>query len=226
MNQVGWRINLTCEFQVDPTVPQCYFSAKATKKQVVYPKVMKVRHYDDAELGLKAFLSLSLQPSSSPVTDQKVVCMPSVVKVPKCYVSQVPIPRVPVTEDSEDFGLESDSSGATGSEKDGNTDENRVNIRAGSIPRPRAVISSPDNDIMIGNRNKIRDGRLSTSKNGATFQNKHAYCKVKSHDVTDIPPDTGKHREPGSKDKFDPVGKKKVHKGSIKSENAPRNWKF
>ncbi|KAG4908289.1 hypothetical protein AAZX31_20G186600 [Glycine max] len=190
----------------------------------MYPKV-KVRHDDDdAELGLKAFLSLYLKPSPSPVMDQKVVSTASIVKAPKCYVP-VTIPRVLVTEeDSGDFSSVSDSSGATGSEKDDSTDENKVNIRASSIPRPRAVISSPENDMMIGNRNKNGDGRLSASKNGGVLENRHAHCKVKSHDVTDIPPDTRKQREPGSKDKADPVGKKKVHKGSVKFENAP--WKF
>ncbi|XP_027366774.1 uncharacterized protein LOC113873025 isoform X2 [Abrus precatorius] len=196
----------------------------------MYPKV-KVRQEpdeDDADvryLGLKAFLSLSLDASPSPV-DQKVVSMPSSDEVPKCYVPHVPIPRVHVTEDSGDFSSTPDSSGGTGPEKDDSTDENKINIRASSIPRPRAVISSPENDIMIGNINKTRDGRLSASKNGAALHNRHAHCKVKSHGVTDIPPDTRKHKEPGSKDKIDPVGKKKVHKGSIKSENAPRNWKF
>ncbi|XP_020222851.1 uncharacterized protein LOC109805243 isoform X2 [Cajanus cajan] len=109
----------------------------------MYPKV-KVRHDHDSELGLKAFLSLYLNPSPSPVTDRKVVTMPSIVKAPKCYVPQVTIPRVPVTEDSGDFSLSPDSSGATGSEKDDSIDENKVNIRASSIPPPRAVISSPD----------------------------------------------------------------------------------
>lgn len=75
--------------------------------------------------------------------DQKVVSTASIVKAPKCYVP-VTIPRVLVTEeDSGDFSSVSDSSGATGSEKDDSTDENKVNIRASSIPRPRAVISSP-----------------------------------------------------------------------------------
>ncbi|XP_027937881.1 uncharacterized protein LOC114192376 isoform X1 [Vigna unguiculata] len=188
----------------------------------MYPKV-KVRHDDDGELGLKAFLSLYLQPSS-PVTDKKVVSMPSVVRVPECYVPHVAIPRVPVTEDSGDFSLASDSPVTTGSEKDGSTDEIKVNIRASSIPPPRAVISSPDNDSMIGNRNKTRDGRLSTSKNGAVLQNRHAHCKVRSHDVTDFPPETRKHREPGSKEETDSVGKKKTHKGSIKFEKVP--WRF
>ncbi|BAT99206.1 hypothetical protein VIGAN_10060500 [Vigna angularis var. angularis] len=108
----------------------------------MYPKV-KVRHDDDGELGLKAFLSLYLQPSS-PVTDNKVVAMPSVVRIPECYVPHVAIPRVPLTEDSGDFSVESDSSVTTGSEKAGSTDENKVNIRVSSIPPPRAVISSPD----------------------------------------------------------------------------------
>ncbi|KAL2325038.1 hypothetical protein Fmac_024096 [Flemingia macrophylla] len=222
----------------------------------MYPKV-KVTHDHDSQLGLKAFLSLYLNPSPSPVSDKKVVTTPSIVKAPKCHVPQVTIPRVPVTEDSGDFSLTSDSSGATGSEKDDSTDENKVNIRASSIPPPRAVISSPDNDELIGNRNKIRDGRLSASKNGAVLPNRHAHLKVRSHNVTDnppdtikhrehgskdktdhalckvkppevvdIPPDTRKHRELGSKEKIDPVGKKKVLKGSIKSENSPRNWKF
>ncbi|KAK7356460.1 hypothetical protein VNO80_15732 [Phaseolus coccineus] len=186
----------------------------------MYPKV-KVRHDDDAELGLKAFVSLYLHPSS-PVTDNKVVSMPTVVKVPECYVPHVaiPRPRVHVTEDSEDFSLASDSSVTTGSEKDDSIDGSKVNIRASPIPPPRAVISSPDNDIMIGNRNKTRDGRLSASKNGAMLQNRHAHCKVKSHDVTDIPPETRKHSEPGSKEEIDSVGKRKTHKGRIKFEKV------
>lgn len=85
-----------------------------------------------------------------------------------------------------------------------------------------------DNDILIRNRNRIRDERLSASKNGTVFQSRHAHCKVKSHGsgTTDIPPDTRKCKESGSKDKSDAVGGKKVHKSNIKSENLPRNWKF
>ncbi|XP_061356807.1 uncharacterized protein LOC133301201 [Gastrolobium bilobum] len=191
----------------------------------MYPRV-KVRQEPNQEddddlrdLGLKAFISPSVHASPSPVVNQKVVSVPSIVKVPKCYV----VPRVSVTEDFGDSSLTCDSSSEP--EKEDNTDDNKVNIKASSIPRPRAVISSPDNDILIGNRNRNRDGRLSAPKNG-TVQNRHAHCKVKSHDVTDIPPDTRKYKEPGSKHKIDPVEKKKVHKGSIKSENVAREWKF
>lgn len=80
--------------------------------------------------------------------------------------------------------------------------------------------------MMIGNRNRVRDGRLPASKNGR-LQSRHAHCKVKPHDTTtEIPPDTRKCQESGSKDKIDSVGKRKVHKGNIKPENLPRNWKF
>ncbi|WJX18718.1 hypothetical protein P8452_08489 [Trifolium repens] len=174
--------------------------------------------------------------SNFAVKDHKVVSVPSIVKVPECYVPQVIIPRVSLTEDFGDCSLPSDSSGSAepgkdedtderhgglekdgGPEKDDNTDdENKVNIRASPIPRPRAVISSPENDHMIGNRNKIGKGRLSASKNSTVSPNRHALaqCKVKSHETTDIPPDARKCAEPKSKDKIDPVGKKKVLKGS------------
>lgn len=254
----------------------------------MYPKVKKLRQeqlkvqkdeYDDVrDLGLKAFLSLSFHSPTSPVKDHKVVSMPFIVKVPKCYVPQVPIPRVPVTDDFGDCSFASDSSGSAGPEKDGDTDneskvnirsdfiprvsvtedfedfslisnlsgpgglekdgksekdgnsddENKVNIRASSIQRPRAVVSSPENDILIGNRNKIGNGRQSALKNRTVLPNRHsqAQCKVKSHDTTDIPLDSRKCAEPKSKDKIDPVGKKKVHKGSIKTESLHRHWKF
>lgn len=70
------------------------------------------------------------------VKDHKVVSMPFIVKVPKCYVPQVPIPRVPVTDDFGDCSFASDSSGSAGPEKDGDTDnESKVNIRSDFIPR-------------------------------------------------------------------------------------------
>ena len=77
------------------------------------------------------------------MVDKKNVSKPSIVKVPKCYVPPAPTPRVQITEDFGDCSLSSDSSGSTGPEKDDNTDENKMNIRASPIPRPRAVVSSP-----------------------------------------------------------------------------------
>ncbi|WVZ26454.1 hypothetical protein V8G54_004998 [Vigna mungo] len=92
--------------------------------------------YSDGQQGL---FGLNLEVESGIMTNNKVVAMPSVVRVPECYVPHVATPRVPVTEDSGDFSVASDSSVTTGSD----TDENKVNIRVSSIPPPRAVISSP-----------------------------------------------------------------------------------
>lgn len=295
----------------------------------MYPKVkLRQEHGKDEyeggagdvrDLGLKAFLSLSFHSPTSSVKDHKVVSVPSIVKVPKCFLPHISIPRVSVTEDLGDCSLTSDSSGSAEPEKDGDTDEskvyiradliprvpvtedfgeggltsdssgsaepekngdtdeskvyirvdliprvpvtkdfgdgglasdlsghgglekdhgpekdgniddeNKVNIRASPIPRPRAVISSPENDLMIGSRNKTGNGRVYVSKNSTVLPNRHALaqCKVKSHDTTDIPRDARKSTEPKSKDRVDHVGKKKVHKGSVKSDNLHRHWKF
>ncbi|KAF1879217.1 hypothetical protein Lal_00047890 [Lupinus albus] len=189
----------------------------------LYPKVTVKQEpleedTDVRDLGLKSFLSLS-----SPVIDKKNVIVRSTVKVPKCYVSYVPTPRVNVTKDFGDCSLLSDSSET---ERDGNSDEVTLHIRAGPNPRPRAIISSPDNDILIGHKNKTRDGRVSATSNGAVLQNRRVQLKVKSYAVTDTPPDTRKSKEPGCNDKIDPIRKKNVHKVSIKSEKVPKSWKF
>ncbi|PON44370.1 hypothetical protein PanWU01x14_267590 [Parasponia andersonii] len=42
--------------------------------------------------------------------------------------------------------------------------DSKPNVRASSVPRPRAVLSSPDNDGMIGSRNKLVDKRGSALK--------------------------------------------------------------
>ncbi|GLT66270.1 hypothetical protein SLA2020_386430 [Shorea laevis] len=39
-----------------------------------------------------------------------------------------------------------------------NGEERKLSGKAASVPRPRAVLSSPDNDGMIGNRNRLKDG--------------------------------------------------------------------
>ncbi|KAF1880078.1 hypothetical protein Lal_00022207 [Lupinus albus] len=159
------------------------------------------------------------------MVDKKNVIGRPIVEVPKCYVPHVPTLRVHVTEDFGDCSLSLDSLGSTGTEKDDSTDENRRHIGVIPIRRPRAVISSPANDILIRNRNKIRDERLCAAKNGAVLQSRHAKCEVKSHEVT-YPSATRKYKGPESNDKVDPIVKKKVKKGSIKSENVTRIWKF
>ncbi|KAI5398089.1 hypothetical protein KIW84_063767 [Lathyrus oleraceus] len=73
--------------------------------------------------------------SNFAVKDHKVLSAPSIVKVPNCYVPQVSIPVVSVTQDFGDCSLTSDSSGSPEPEKDGDTDESKLYIRANLIPR-------------------------------------------------------------------------------------------
>ncbi|KAE8677633.1 TLD-domain containing nucleolar protein, putative isoform 2 [Hibiscus syriacus] len=49
----------------------------------------------------------------------------------------------------------------------------RPNIRVSSTPRPRAVISGPDNDAVIGYKNKIEGRQRRVSKDHGTVQNRH-----------------------------------------------------
>lgn len=74
--------------------------------------------------------------------------------------------------------FDSSTSGAINNRKQKVLEENRMNIRASSIPRPRAVLSSPDNDQMIGSKNKTKGELLTSVRRQSPFQNRHAQCKV------------------------------------------------
>ncbi|MQL81322.1 hypothetical protein Taro_013796 [Colocasia esculenta] len=45
--------------------------------------------------------------------------------------------------------------GSEGRKKEGLDQDKKHNVRASSVPRPRAVLSSPDNDDMIGHQNRL-----------------------------------------------------------------------
>lgn len=72
------------------------------------------------------------------------------------------------------------SSSYTSNGKDNqSTDEdNRINIRASTMPRPRAVLSSPDNDDIIGNQNRLIKERETLLKRQSPGQNIQAQGKV------------------------------------------------
>ncbi|KAH9681693.1 hypothetical protein KPL71_027068 [Citrus sinensis] len=64
---------------------------------------------------------------------------------------------------------------------DGKNDETeKPNIRAGSILRPRAVLSSPDNDAVIGNKNRLKGERPAALRNHDMVSNRHAKAKCKA----------------------------------------------
>lgn len=95
------------------------------------------------------------------VKDQRVLSMPSIVKVPKCYVPQVQIPRVTVTEDFEDRNLPLDSYGP---EKDVDTDENDVNIRANVIPRVTVTEDFGNGSLTSDSSGPEKDGKTDENR--------------------------------------------------------------
>lgn len=122
----------------------------------MYPKV-KVRttevddDYECSVIPLQGFNSLSIR-DFSPEKERKQL---SAAKVPRSYIprSITPPPSLPKA-----------------AKKSGQQTEDNVKsrTRASSIPRPRAVMSSPDNDQILGNRDKTRLKRPSTLKNRNT----------------------------------------------------------
>ncbi|KNA05518.1 hypothetical protein SOVF_189590, partial [Spinacia oleracea] len=110
-----------------------------------YPRV-KVRtleeddEYDRSRSPLQGFNSLSIGVSTSPVKQSSSTL--SVAKVPRSYIPRSITPPPSLSKhtkkaESEDNGI-------------------KPHIRASSIPRPRAVISSPDNDQILGCKNEMR----------------------------------------------------------------------
>ncbi|XP_074338162.1 uncharacterized protein LOC141675724 [Apium graveolens] len=139
----------------------------------MYPKV-KVR--DEAQDGdeddyttrfFKALDALSLHNfPSPPVKELEDNSPPSVVRIPKSYISKPVMPMAPVSK---------------GSAKSINrkiVEEEKQNIRASSVPRPRAVLSSPDNDGILKSQQKSRQKISSGLRNPNKRQNRHIQCKV------------------------------------------------
>ncbi|PON38171.1 hypothetical protein PanWU01x14_314640 [Parasponia andersonii] len=137
---------------------------------LVYPKV-KVREQQDQDDHQHVVPDFR-----STVKEHEDKSPPSIAKVPKSYIPSIgfssayDIPNVTMLKTSE----------LTGEEKDNNKldEDSEQNIRASSIPRPRAVLSSPDNDLAIGNKNRCKKERSSVLKNRNLVQNRHALCKI------------------------------------------------
>lgn len=133
----------------------CSSSPSLTVHQTMYPKV-KVRcleqddEYDRPRSPLQGFNSISIQ-DSTPVEGVKRSSSVSVAKVPRSYIPRSITPPPSLPKSAKKSELEADG--------------NKPHIRASSIPRPRAVISSPDNDQILGSKNKIRFQRQTPSKN-------------------------------------------------------------
>ncbi|KAI3469842.1 hypothetical protein Pfo_026505 [Paulownia fortunei] len=76
-------------------------------------------------------------------------------------------------------------------------EENQKNVRPTSAPRPRAVLSSPDNDGLIGTKTQARRELLSGLKNHTSSQNRHTHSKIfpKSAAAVSFAPTQGYNKE-------------------------------
>ncbi|CAI9118032.1 OLC1v1019534C1 [Oldenlandia corymbosa var. corymbosa] len=133
----------------------------------MYPRV-KVRgqeEYDDQfEYGKRSLQSLKVpeflsssdfsSPDDSPT---------SVVRVPQ---------------------LDSSYPGAMNDRKPKILEENGASFKANPVFRPRAVLSSPDNDQIFGSKNKTRGESSPCSKKNGSIPSRHTKCKVVRGPVT------------------------------------------
>ncbi|KAK8623827.1 hypothetical protein V6N13_065190 [Hibiscus sabdariffa] len=140
----------------------------------VFPRVkVKEQDQDDQQvikdykinyvLSLKDVPLLSMLDSCFPVKRHEDVSPMPTARIPKSY-----LPDVEKYSDSSSEGSEKSKTKAEAEEK-----EARPNIRVSSTPRPRAVISSPDNDAVIGYKNKIEGRQRTALKNHNMVQNQH-----------------------------------------------------
>ncbi|GMH08282.1 hypothetical protein Nepgr_010122 [Nepenthes gracilis] len=138
-------------------------------RRTMYPKV-KVREQNQEDpqdrqgrslQKLKDFDSLSLGNMTSTVKEHKHISPPSTAEVPSSHTQITP----PLSRGLQNVDKEAEV-------------EDKPHIRASSILRPRAVLSSPDNDQMIGSKHKAKVERHSALKDHNSCQNRHSKCKV------------------------------------------------
>ncbi|KAJ0111039.1 hypothetical protein Patl1_01702 [Pistacia atlantica] len=131
---------------------------KDKREKRLYPQV-KVRQQEQEQeqddrgsfLFIRVIESLSLQDHHSSDEENKSNSSPSVAKITKV---NAPIVKSQSVTPSK----------AAQSNRQISKDTKPLNARASSVTRPRAVLSSPDNDGMIGNINKFDNERSSSLK--------------------------------------------------------------
>ncbi|XWS08727.1 hypothetical protein CRYUN_Cryun40dG0025900 [Craigia yunnanensis] len=111
-------------------------------------------------LSLKDVPFLSTLDSYFPVKRHQDVSPMRTARIPESYVPDVEKPSDSASEEAEKNKTKTD-------------EEARPNSRVSSTPRPRAVISSPDNDAVIGNKNRIKGEYRTALKNHNRVQNRH-----------------------------------------------------
>lgn len=168
----------------------------------MYPKV-KVREekyqYDEhVAVGLQLLESLSLHVPSSPEIEHRDDSRAFIARIPKSPLRNVVTPTNSTHKEAEqnnytkidekekpNIRVTSPTMDSTSLSDDGKNDvkideTEKPNIRAGSILRPRAVLSSPDNDAVIGNKNRLKGERPAALRNHDMVSNRHAKAKCKA----------------------------------------------
>ncbi|XP_022759778.1 uncharacterized protein LOC111306139 isoform X2 [Durio zibethinus] len=194
----------------------------------MYPRVtVRAQEEDDdhfpppndcqSSLFLRLIESLSKQEKENQIDSP-----PSIARITKAFVTSPATTSLSASEDA----------GAVKRNKQIGKDT-KSNAKANSIPPPRAVLSSPDNDGIIGSRNKLNYARSSASKKRPPEQIKPAGRQTyknlnRSPNVTQSSPNIrkGPKSEYGSlagrmrKDPLKPVvPRQKAHTGDGKSSS-------
>ncbi|EOX94329.1 Uncharacterized protein TCM_003916 isoform 1 [Theobroma cacao] len=145
------------------------FEFETTNKDKMYPRVrVKERVEEDdhfpSSKDSESFLFLRLLESvSKQEKENQINSPPSVARIAKAYVTSLVTKSLSASE-----GV-----GSVQNNKQIGKDT-KSNTKANSIPAPRAVLSSPDNDGMIGSRNKLNYARSAACKKRQTEQTKPA----------------------------------------------------
>ncbi|KAL0414220.1 UNVERIFIED_CONTAM: hypothetical protein Sradi_1623700 [Sesamum radiatum] len=107
-----------------------------------------------------------------------------VARVPRSYAPKSPTPSFYASREQAN-------------KKKTVTEESPKKGRATSAPRPRAVLSSPENDRIIGSRTQERKEEHSGLKNGGPYQNRRPQCKIfpKSSSAESFTPAQGQNKE-------------------------------
>ncbi|TYH27219.1 hypothetical protein ES288_A02G052000v1 [Gossypium darwinii] len=165
--------------QVKPDFKEMYPRVKVKEQDQDDQQVIK-----DSVLSLKDVLFLSMLDSYFPG------------KKHEDDVSPIPTARIPKSYHAPEVDKHSDSTSeeAEQNKTKAEEEETRPNIRVSSTPRPRAVISSPDNDALIRNKNKIKGRQRTASKNHNTVQNRHT---TRTHIFGKSPVKTNKSNDGG-----------------------------
>ncbi|KAF3436090.1 hypothetical protein FNV43_RR23182 [Rhamnella rubrinervis] len=144
---------------------------ESARASLVYPRV-KVRAYEqedclnspqDDAYGSKAGLFSTNLTNQSPAREIEIRSPPSIARIMKVYDMPAGT-RISSISSPSKGTVEKNNKNNHG--KDTTPTNKPVNARGCSVPPPRAVLSSPDNDGVIGNRNKLIHERSPLSLKG------------------------------------------------------------